>query len=142
MIRKVLNRANAKRVISFIACLSILALALPCNCMADVPTEPVKSEHPCHSSHSDHSDTDKRSHNNGNCCCSDSLNLLTPNIAAEAIGASSYSLQKQWIGLFYSLSNPFENWNQLELIRGSPPTSIKLVTPLSTFLAVIQRWLI
>ena len=75
------NRKYVRRVFSFVACLSILALALPCNCMAEQQDDPVQSEHPCHSSNKT---TDQGEHNDGNCCCSDSLNLLTPNISAEA----------------------------------------------------------
>jgi hypothetical protein len=107
--------------------------------MADIPTEPVQSEHPCHSSGSD---TDQGEHHDGNCCCGDTINLLTPNISAEAIGSKNLSFQKHPIGHFYSLPNPFETWAQFELIRGSPPTIPQLSVSTSTFLAVIQRWLI
>ena len=137
--RKASNRKQINRAFSFIACLSILALALPCNCMADIPVEPIKSEHPCHSSDTD---SDQEKHSDGNCCCSDTLNLLTPSLSAEAIGAKNFSVQKQPLATSHSSLNPVENWTQFKLIRGSPPTTDEIFLSTSTFLAVIQRWLI
>ena len=131
---------KSKGMMAIIATLSLLALALPCNCMAIENPEPVKNEHPCHSS-SDSPSNDTQEHDN--CCCDgDDCSLLSEVGVVGLIAHSAESENKSFDISYGAAAFSGQRLVKAGAIRGSPPTDDVFTIHSKTFLALLQRWLI
>ena len=137
---RVFHSRESKKMMAMIVTLSLLVLALPCNCMAMEDPKPVEKEHPCHSS-SDSSSNDTGEHDN--CCCDGGDYTLLSEVGLSSLKTSTVEPENKTWHIAYSLT-AFLDLRVFDAgaIRGSPPTDDVFTLPSKTFLAFLQRWLI
>ena len=134
---KVFHTAKFKKLMVSIVTLSILAMVLPCNCMAEETSKP-KDKHPCHSSQNESHDNKHK-----DCCCTDGIYAEASELKVKPVALKQTDSFKQNKVLINAFSSLFSEWHKsIALIRGSPPTSNFFSLSSKTFLARIQRWLI
>ncbi len=140
MNKGIFHSKQVKAMTTTLVALSLLMLALPCNCMAIENPKPAKKEHPCHSS-SDTPDSDTQQHNN--CCCNGNDCPLLSEV--DLISWKNQVLESDT--KIVSVSNIFAyfvgEWlSKDEHIRGSPLTHDFFSYSSKTLLIIFQRWLI
>lgn len=129
-----------RRCLSFLACMLIFLIALPCNCMAAAPVETSQSDHPCHAPADSASDNQEQ-HSDGSCCCSDSNSTMVMPLTPEAV--SSEAMSEQFlIPSLISQVHSYQDRLQLAAVNGSPPTDSNLILSKQIYLALLQSWLI
>lgn len=142
MSSKFFQKDTLKRLATSFIALSILALALPCNCMAVDESQPVENEHPCHSTSDQSNKSEDQQHNN--CCCEDSGCSVFISDASSVLYKADGNISSKNTPFRTVLSSSLFNQqvNTIALIRGSPPTTRSIYPSSKTFQAFLQRWLI
>ena len=143
--KRIFYKRQVKTVMATIVTLSLIVLALPCNCMAMENPTPIEKEHPCHSSSDSESpDTqgsDTQEHNN--CCCDNGDCTLLSEVGVVSLKAHTIEPEKNNFDLAYSFARFFDQWLlEGDAIRGSPPTHHLFSYSSKVLLTFLQRWLI
>ena len=140
MSKRIFYSKQVKTVMALVVTMSLLVLALPCNCMAMENPKPVEKQPPCHSS-SDQSNTDSPEHKN--CCCDGSDYSLVSEVGVTTLKTTEVTPEESTFYITYVFARFLNQWfASSDSIRGSPPTHDILTISSSTFLALFQRWLI
>lgn len=136
---------KVKVVMASIVTLSILFLALPCNCMALEDSRPTEKEHPCHyTSDSENNDShNSNPHGHENCCCNSANFSFVSETGTISTKVKIVNFEKNTFYFPNRISSFVDQWVLLiDLIRGSPPNEDSFTSSIKTFLSLIQRWLI
>lgn len=140
MLRRVFNIPTIKTIFSVFMVLSMLALALPCNCMAEAKPKAPKNEHPCHSSPEE---TPDNSHD-GNCCCTVGSYSYLESEAKTLSSKNKTSVKPKISNVNYFVQSVLSYlFKDPTLTSGGPPGFLSSVPSSSKTISILfQRWLI